>query len=410
MPLTFEASPRDNGANGRTGAEETVQRVDMVAPQDELLAIADRQSALATACNSPLVEAPINAMERAAKIVGKAWSGSWLGYQSCVYYKRLAPPPAGAHFSSEWGFMEMGWVEGTTTGDWEELADADVKHRIRQLAGNVDLEPAREFAKQAARKFEADKADVSSIISTEVLSSPDPYLESLKEEVDKLPFLSEAEVLNSVRPTVTIVCRDTRAVNQGTRTPPHIAVLAEVHALRQSKIVCDQLSSLARKAGSHIGRRSRRRVRAETIGTNVFIGHGRSLIWKELKDFIQDRLRLPWDEFNRVPIAGVTNASRLSEMLDAAAIAFLIVTGEDELKDGTLQPRMNVVHEAGLFQGRLGFSRAIILLEEGGEEFSNIQGLGQIRFPKGKIKAVFEEVRLVLERKGILSANPEVRG
>ena len=57
---------------------------------------------------------------------------------------------------------------------------------------------------------------------------------------------------------------------------------------------------------------------------------------------------------------------------------------------------MNVVHEAGLFQGRLGFSRAIILLEESCEEFSNIHGLGQIRFPKGNIKAVFEDVRQLL--------------
>jgi predicted nucleotide-binding protein len=40
---------------------------------------------------------------------------------------------------------------------------------------------------------------------------------------------------------------------------------------------------------------------------------------------------------------------------------------------------MNVVHEAGLFQGRLGFTRAIIMLEEGCEEFSNIEGLGQLR-------------------------------
>jgi hypothetical protein len=49
----------------------------------------------------------------------------------------------------------------------------------------------------------------------------------------------------------------------------------------------------------------------------------------------------------------------------------------------------------------LGFTKAIVLLEEGCEEFSNIHGLGQIRFPKGNIKAAFEEVRLVLEREGI---------
>ncbi len=63
---------------------------------------------------------------------------------------------------------------------------------------------------------------------------------------------------------------------------------------------------------------------------------------------------------------------------------------------------MNVVHEAGLFQGRLGFTRAILLLEDGCEEFSNVQGLGQIRFPRGNIRAAFEEVRQVLEREGIL--------
>ena len=41
---------------------------------------------------------------------------------------------------------------------------------------------------------------------------------------------------------------------------------------------------------------------------------------------------------------------------------------------------MNVVHEAGLFQGRLGFTRAIVLLEEGCAEFSNIQGLQRSDF------------------------------
>ncbi len=91
-------------------------------------------------------------------------------------------------------------------------------------------------------------------------------------------------------------------------------------------------------------------------------------------------------------------------MLDAAVVAFLIMTGEDEQADGKLHARMNVVHEAGLFQGRLGFTRAILLLEEGCEGFSNIEGLGQIRFPEGNIKAVFDEVRRVLEREGILAA------
>jgi predicted nucleotide-binding protein len=132
------------------------------------------------------------------------------------------------------------------------------------------------------------------------------------------------------------------------------------------------------------------------MGRRVFIGHGRSLLWREFKDFIERKLGLPWDEFNRVVVAGTSTVSRLSEMLDAAAFAFLLLTGEDELKDGDMQARMNVIHEAGLFQGKLGFTKAIILLEDGCAEFSNIHGLGQMRFPKGQLRAVFEDVREVL--------------
>src|SRR3546814_1400530 len=80
------------------------------------------------------------------------------------------------------------------------------------------------------------------------------------------------------------------------------------------------------------------------------------------------------------------------------------MTAEDEWADGSLQARMNVIHEAGLFQGRLGFSRAIVMLEEGCTEFSNNAGLGQIRFPQGRIAAAFEEVRRVLERDGLVAA------
>jgi len=55
---------------------------------------------------------------------------------------------------------------------------------------------------------------------------------------------------------------------------------------------------------------------------------------------VNDRPGLPWDQFNRVPVAAVTNITRLSEMLDAAAIALLVMTAEDEMADGGVQTRM----------------------------------------------------------------------
>jgi predicted nucleotide-binding protein len=50
-----------------------------------------------------------------------------------------------------------------------------------------------------------------------------------------------------------------------------------------------------------------------------------------------------------------------------SVMALLIFTAEDEQNGGKIRARMNVVHEAGLFQERLEFKRAIILIEEGCE-------------------------------------------
>jgi hypothetical protein len=44
----------------------------------------------------------------------------------------------------------------------------------------------------------------------------------------------------------------------------------------------------------------------------------------------------------------------------------------------------------------------IIILEDGCERFSNIDGLNDIRFPKGKIEKTFEKVRSVLVREGLI--------
>jgi predicted nucleotide-binding protein len=152
------------------------------------------------------------------------------------------------------------------------------------------------------------------------------------------------------------------------------------------------------------------RKRMTAAGQKIFIGHGHSLVWRELQNFLQSRLHLTTDEFNSVTTAGVATSNRLEEMLDNAAFAFVILTAEDEQPDGTLRPRENVVHEAGLFQGRLGFKKAILLLENTCEKFSNAVGLGHIPFPPGDIKATFEQVREVLEREKVIDPLPKPAG
>jgi hypothetical protein len=292
-------------------------------------------------------------------------------------------------------------VDGTT-GAWREYDSDTVIEAIHVSADSPNISSAKGLSKRANHAFDEGKHEVLSLLATSLSEKADPFISGLRDQVEKLTVVSQTQLIAAMRQPGQTWSRDSLAASQGFRTPPHISVLSEIYALRQAPLCCQKLSELARRAGSHLARQTRRSGRLREIGTNVFIGHGGSSTWKDLKDFIQDRLGLPWDEFNRVPVAGITNIARLSEMLDAAAIAFLVMTGEDEQADGKLHARMNVVHEAGLFQGRLGFTRAIVLLEEGCKEFSNIQGLGQIRFPNSNIQAAFEQVRQVLEREGIL--------
>lgn len=85
-------------------------------------------------------------------------------------------------------------------------------------------------------------------------------------------------------------------------------------------------------------------------------------------------------------------------MLTASSCGLLVLTGEDETAGDEMNPRQNVVHELGLFQGELGFPRAIVLLEDGVNEFSNIHGIQQIRFSKGRIRESVGDVLAFLRR------------
>ncbi|KHT15061.1 TIR domain-containing protein [Pectobacterium brasiliense] len=335
------------------------------------------------------------------KEISKSFSGSWLGYHSRVYYRGFTPPPAGAVFSPEWGLMDafsMGSV-----GDWVEYQHDYVIDYIHNESSNIELADFIKDSNKANAIFDVCKSDVLSLIhSNKDILGEDKFLTDLIEKIEKTNVIFENQFISFCRPKGQLMSRDMNAFTNGMQTPPHIAVLCKAMSIKSPYTACEELKVNLIKLDNHLKNKEKKLVIEERIGVNVFIGHGRSSMWRELKDFVQDKLRLPYDEFNRVPVAGVTNITRLAQMLDQACIAFLIMTAEDELADGNKQARMNVIHEVGLFQGRLGFERAIVLLEDGCEEFTNINGLGQIRFPKGNISAVFQDIREVLEREKII--------
>lgn len=371
-------------------------------PETELIEARKRLLTFAETYDASPEKTALDAIWKRARELGRSASGSWLGYQANVYYKNFEPPPAGAHFDVEHGIggtyfagPDPDWVEHTSQEVFDFLIGEDRK---------ASLASAETRAEEGLALVNSVKDDVSSLLTVYLESREDKFVGRLLEEIEATKVLGAVDIANDMSPKRQVITSDMRAIQQGTWAPPHIKVQARVTAAHQPAAHCRSLAERLERLAAHLARVVKTDIRSARVGTNIFIGHGRSFVWRDLKDFVQDRLRLPWDEFNRVPVAGVTNIARLSEMLDAAACAFVIMTAEDELADGRTQARMNVIHEVGLFQGRLGFTKAIVLLEEGCEEFSNIQGLGQIRFPKGNIAAKFEDIRQVLEREGVLDA------
>lgn len=370
---------------------------------DEFIRAARRCDRAAKQFETEPLKGMCDALREAAHEVGQAWSGSWLGYHASVYTESLRARRPGEHFDSEWG--GTGSFASRTSGTWTEYDYDTVKEEIQQRSGVIDLAPIADAARSVGSVFDNCKAEILPLLDALIAQHPeDSVLTQKLQEISKLSsHISSEKFVKVFMPSGSLMSRDYLAVGQGLQVPLHLRFevwVAEKQSYSQQiKALADHCRYVVRYS------QQRYKMSGKTVARKdgkIFIGHGRSSAWRDLKDLIQDRLKLDWDEFNREPVAGITAIQRLADMLDAASFAFVVMTAEDEHADKSLHARENVTHEVGLFQGRLGFERAIILLEEECEEFSNIHGLQQLRFPKGNIKAITEDIRRVLEREGIL--------
>jgi len=140
------------------------------------------------------------------------------------------------------------------------------------------------------------------------------------------------------------------------------------------------------------------KIVVETDPVRVFVGHGRDPQWRDLKDHLHELHGLDVVAYEIGPRAGLSVKDVLERMLNASSFALLVLTAEDQSIDGEWNARQNVIHELGLFQGRVGFTRAIALLEDDVQEFSNILGVNQIRFSKGNIRETFGDVVATIRR------------
>lgn len=131
----------------------------------------------------------------------------------------------------------------------------------------------------------------------------------------------------------------------------------------------------------------------------VFIGHGgASRDWQDLKDHLTDLHGVEVETYETGTRAGHAIRDILADMLSVSTMAFLVHTKEDETNSpDRWRARQNVVHETGLFQGRLGFDKAIVIEEAGVEHYSNLDGIQYIRY-EHSIKETYGYVLATIQR------------
>lgn len=119
-------------------------------------------------------------------------------------------------------------------------------------------------------------------------------------------------------------------------------------------------------------------------GQNVFIIHGHDEVnTLRLRVLLQDHFHLSPVLMKKE--AGMSRAllTKFEDVASSCAIAFALMTPDDQILNGTsqyFQARPNVIFETGWFAGRLGVPRVCILLKDGTEVHSDIDGISRLSF------------------------------
>ncbi|KKL50974.1 hypothetical protein LCGC14_2300160, partial [marine sediment metagenome] len=161
---------------------------------------------------------------------------------------------------------------------------------IHERADNPSLEHDEELARVAADTFDEVRSAALSLAHAELDIDEDKFIAGLVEKIDAAKMLDSSDYLKHWSPGGKLISRDMRAIEGGNVAPPHFTVLAKAHELTFPFEACKELRKLILTLANHVRNLEGKQVIEERVGTNIFIGHGQSLFWREFKDFVNDRL------------------------------------------------------------------------------------------------------------------------
>lgn len=172
--------------------------------------------------DAAVAEKSSKSLSKALDQVHDSWSGSWAGYHASLYFGEYERPGLGSIFSVEWGGLQG------FDPKWKTRSEDEVRAYVESTSGSSihALEVRRDEIQAAVRPL---YTDVEALVVPILELAGDSSSSLLKELGEETWGVSEAAYLKATRPG-QMMSRDSEAISQGMKIPPHVAVRAQVVA------------------------------------------------------------------------------------------------------------------------------------------------------------------------------------
>lgn len=164
----------------------------------------------------------LNKLSKITTKIGESWSGSWIGFHSNLYYRRYKKPKWNESFDSEWGSING------IPASWEEKSYDEISSFIDTYFKGKNILDIQEFLSRQvedAKKLQTTLCTELSLISD--FKNFDKEIEIL-EKIENIKWGASQSDFIKYRMPKQFTSRDSFALSQGIKTPPHIQYQANV--------------------------------------------------------------------------------------------------------------------------------------------------------------------------------------
>ncbi|MEX2215138.1 MAG: PocR ligand-binding domain-containing protein [Phycisphaeraceae bacterium] len=216
---------------------------------------------------------------------------------------------------------------------------------------------------------------------------------------DRVGNMPEGRSYYESRPFLAVPIRDRADVIQGViRIPDRSKGEFTDDDLRFIQSYADYIGHMIGPSPEH-----RRRRRKEDSKAAVFLAYGHDISARDLMTSFVRGLDIEVNSYEEVKKAGRFPIDIVRECVEKSDAAIVLYTGDDLLKSQEIAvARRNVAYELGVAHWAFGPERTLILLEEGVEFPSNVDGMQVVRFNPRQLPHCYDEVRTYLERMGLI--------